>query len=124
MRIKDIYVLFEGLKVIGNKELPVKVAFLVQKNISVVRDELEIVKATKTKLDEKYVDKEKLEENESKLVIENLKEGVKFEDYNKEYDELMNQEVKIKLKKIKIDDLDGITVKPIVLNQLKSILTE
>lgn len=121
MKIKKLYEVFEGLNALSQKELPIKVAFLVQKNMSEVQGEIETSEKVRQKLIEKYKDEEKTKAADPGMVHLQLD---KLDDYNKGYNELMDQEVEIKLQKIKISDLDGITVKPIVLRQLDSIITE
>lgn len=124
MKIKELYTLNDGLMVLADKELSAKVSYNVQKNLSKLDSELKTVRKTIDKLNEKYVDMEKAKDNESKLIKDNLKEGVTLEDYQKELDELMDQEVDIDFRKIHIDDLGDIKIKPLVLNQIEQIIIE
>ncbi|MDD3841072.1 MAG: hypothetical protein PHP06_11025 [Clostridia bacterium] len=122
LRIKNLYQLNEGIKSIADKELPIRVAFLVQKNISVVEAEIKNAEAIRQKIIQKYTDVEATKKLKGQGKIQLQKD--KLEEYSKEVNELMEQEVEVELKQININDLDGITVKPIVLDQIKSIITE
>lgn len=124
MKIKELYTLNDGLMALADKELPAKVSYNVQRNLRKLDSELKTVRKTIDKLNEKYVDMEKAKDNESQLIKDNLKEGVTLEDYQNELDELMDQEVEIELRKIHIDDLGDIKVKPLVLNQIEQIIEE
>ena len=122
MKIKEIYELNEGLKTISNKELPVKIAFLIQQNISIVDIEIKNAEVIKQKIIKKYTDEEATKKLKEQYKVK-LQED-KLEDFNKELNEFMCQETNLELKKISIDDLDGITIKPIELNRLKYIIEE
>ena len=122
MKIKEIYELNEGLKTIVDKELPIKVSFLIQKVLSIIEIEIRNAEVIRQKIIKKYTDEEATKKLKEPGKVQ-LQED-KLEDFNREINELMDQEVDIKLKKIKIDDLDGITIKPIELNRLKYIIEE
>ena len=122
MKIKEIYELNEGLKAIVDKELPIKMAFLIQKNMSMMEDEIKNAEVIRQKIIKKYEDEEATKNLKEQGKIQLKKD--KLEDFNKEFNELMEQEVDIKLKKIKIDDLDGITMKPVDLNRLRYIIED
>jgi len=124
MKIKEIYTLHEGLMTLADKELPAKVSYRVQKNLSKLESEIKTIQKTTEKLNEKFVDMEKAKDNESQLIKDNLKDGVTIEDYQKELDELMVQDVEIELRKIHIDDLSDIMIKPVVLSQIEQIIEE
>lgn len=121
MKVKDIYIQFEGLTAISEKELPVKVALLVQKNLSKVQNEIKLTEEVRQKIISKYTDEKATKEADEGIIM--LRKD-KLDDFNKEHDELMNQDVEVKLNEISIKDINDITIKPRVLKQLESILTE
>ena len=122
MKIEEIYELNEGLKAIADKELPIKVTFLIQKNMSAVEDEIKNAEVIRQKIIKKYTDEEATKNLKEQGVVQLQKD--KLEDFNKEINELMGQEIDVELKKISIDDLDGITMKPVNLNRLRYIIEE
>jgi len=122
VKIEEIYELNEGLKAIADKELPIKVTFLIQKNMSAVEDEIKNAEVIRQKIIKKYTDEEATKNLKEQGVVQLQKD--KLEDFNKEINELMGQEIDVELKKISIDDLDGITMKPVNLNRLRYIIEE
>lgn len=122
MKIKHLYELHQGLGAIANKELPIKTAFSIQQNLTKVEVEVKNAETIRQKIIKKYTDEEATRKLKEPGKVQ-LKAD-KLEDCSRELNELMEQEIGIKLKKIKIDDLDGLTVKPITLNQLRHILAE
>ena len=122
MKIKEIYELNEGLKAIVDKELPIKMAFLIQKNMSMMEDEIKNAEVIRQKIIKKYEDEEATKNLKEQGVVQLQKD--KLEDFNKEINELMGQEIDVELKKISIDDLDGITIKPVDLNRLRYIIED
>jgi len=120
MKIKDLYELHQGLSTIAEKELPVKVAFLIQQNLSNVEAEITNAETIRQKIIQKYMDVEATKELKEPGKIQLYED--KVEDYNRELNELMEQEVDIEFKKISINDLDGLIIKPVVLHQLRFII--
>lgn len=122
MKIKHLYELHQGLGAIADKELPVKTAFLIQQNLAKVEAEVKNAETIRQKIIKKYTDEEATKKLNAPGKIQLKPDEVG--DCSKELNELMEQEIDIKLREIKIDDLDGITVKPITLNQLRHIFAE
>ncbi|WP_164670972.1 hypothetical protein [Virgibacillus doumboii] len=117
--VQNVFNLAEGLTSISEKELPIAVAFKLQRINRLVGNEYNTAQKTRSKLLEKYKEKD-LENGKVKLKEE------KLDDFNKEIDELMNQKVKIDIQKISIDELKstGVTVTPKTLGLLHAILKE
>lgn len=111
-----LYDLSSGLNKLLDKELPTKVALFVQQNYKKVSDELNPSNEVRKSLIEKYKEKE----NEDGSV--QLKKD-KVELYKKEVNELMEQQVDIDLKSIKLSDL-GESIKPRTLGLLEPIIKE
>ena len=115
LTVKDIYDLQEGLSELANKELPVAVAFKLQLNLRKVADEYQSAQKLRDKIVQKYKEKD-LENGRVKLKKE------KMDWYKKEIDELMDQEVKVNLQKIDINDLADIKVSAKTLSLTHKIL--
>lgn len=114
--VKDIYNLREGLAEVNERELSIPVAMKMQRNTLKVNEEFSIASGLRTKLIKKYKEKE--------LANGNIKiKEDKIDEYNEKIKELMNQEVKINLEKIKSSDL-GDTIKPGILVLIEKILDE
>lgn len=122
MKVNEMYELYNGLNVLSQIELPIKVAFLVQQNLSSVETEVNNADKIKQSIVDRYIDKEKTKElqQEGKNMIQLQVD--KIENYNKEINELNDQPVKLKLKKLKLDDLGNMKIRPIILKQISNIL--
>lgn len=116
LTVQDVYNLMEGLGSLAEKELSTKTAFRIQRNQKKVMDEFEIADKLRKKLIEKYKEKD-LDNGTVKLKEDKLHE------FKKDYDELMEQEVDIKLSYIYLHEL-GDTIQPKVLGQLDTIIRE
>ena len=113
--VNDIFNLNKGLTTLSEKELPVGVAFSIQRINRIVGYELKTAEEMRTKLINKYKDKD-LEDGRIQL-----KED-KLDEFKKELDELLKQKVKIDVKKINIKELESISVTPKTLGLLNTIL--
>src|SRR5690625_3217378 len=116
LTVQDIFNLKEGLLVVNEKELPISVAYKLQKTSLKVDEEYQIANGLRTKIIEKY--KEKTLDNGNVKIKED-----KLDTFNKEVKELMGQEVKLELEKLKLSDL-GETIKPATLILIDKILEE
>lgn len=119
LKVNDLYDLSLGLDDLADKELGISTALKVQRNQKNVSEEL----IPTNKIREKIIDKYK----DDKVRVANG--GVKIKDhkwdiYNKEINELMDQDVELKLEKINIKDLGDISIKPRALTFLSSMLIE
>ena len=115
--VSDIFNLNEGLTTLSEKELPVGVAFNIQRTHRIIGEELKTAEETRTKLINRYKDKD-LENGRVQL-----KEN-KLDEFSKELDELLKQEVKIDVEKINIKELENISVTPKTLGLLNTILDD
>lgn len=114
LTIKDVYSLAEGLTLLLEKEFATKTAFTIQRNHSKVMSEFEIANDLRRKIIDKYKEKDL---DNGKVELKEDKKN----DYKKEYNELMEQEVEVELKVIKLKDL-GETIKPRTLGLLEKII--
>ena len=90
---------------LNNAKLPVKVAYAITKNINKINTELKAYNEEKTKLINKYGEKDeegKLKVDENGII--HLKEEF-IEDYNRDIKELLSIENEIDIHMIQLDDL-------------------
>ena len=116
LTVKDLYDLTEGLNKLLDKELPTAVAFSIQRNFKKIGEEVTASDDVRKKLIEKY------KEKDNKDGTIQLKKD-KLSEYQKELNELMQQEVDVDLKPIKLSDL-GESIKPRILGLLEPIIKE
>ncbi|MBT2599079.1 MULTISPECIES: hypothetical protein [unclassified Oceanobacillus] len=116
LTVTELYNLSDGLKNILDKELPTSVAFSIQRNFKKVGDELTPSNEVRKNIIEKYKEKDNGDGSF------NIKKD-KVELCKKEVNELMEQEVDIDLKRIKLSDL-GESIKPRTLGLLEPIIKE
>ena len=115
LTVKDIYELQEGLSELANKELPVAVAFKMQLNLRKVADEYQSAQKLRDKIVQKYKEKD-LDDGQVQIQKD------KLEAFKQEIDELMDQEVKVNLQKVDINDLADIKVSAKTLSLTHKIL--
>ncbi|SFL38711.1 hypothetical protein SAMN04487943_101294 [Gracilibacillus orientalis] len=115
--VKEVFNLNEGLNHIVNKELPVGVAFKLQRITRVVNEEYKTAQNMRSKLVTKYKEKD-LDNGRVQLKEDEL------EDFNRELEELLGQEVKINVEKIEISELGSIQATPKTLGLIHTILIE
>jgi len=87
LKLNDLYSLSLGLVSLIEKELPISLAFKIQRIQNKVQEELDASDKVRKKLIEKYKEKE-LEDGQVQIKKDKLKE------FNIEMDELMKQEIK------------------------------
>lgn len=114
IKVADLYDLSLGLADISDKELPIATSLKIHRNQQAVSENLISIE----KLRQKIIDKYKEKEVEGGIKI---KEG-KLNDFHNEMDELMKQEIEVKLHEIKLDEIKNISIKAKTLNMLKTIL--
>ncbi|MCJ0933024.1 hypothetical protein MST22_17875 [Virgibacillus halodenitrificans] len=117
IKVKDIFNIDEGLTTLSEKELPVGVAFHIQRVHKIVGGEVKTAQELRSKIINKYKEKD-LENGRVKL-----KED-KLEEFNKELEELLDQEVRLEINKININDLNSISITPKTLGLLNTIIEE
>lgn len=119
MKLKafQLYELDEGLADLGDKELPISTSLKIQRTHKAVKNELDPINKVRQKIVNKYKDK----------VLENggvkIKQD-KIEICRKELDELMNQEVELKVSKVNVKELENISVKPKTLGMIGGLLVD
>lgn len=117
LTVQDVYNLTEGLNELIDKELSAITAFKIQRNHKKLVDEFQSADEVRKKLVEKYKEKD-LKDGGVKL-----KED-KIDDFKKELDDLMKQEVDVKLSPIVLSELKNISIKPRTVSLLSEILKE
>lgn len=117
--IKDVFNLVEGLNEINEKELPVSLAFKLQRNSLKISEESKSAQDFENKIVSKY---RSGTSEDGQIMIKNKD----LESFNKEKEELMAQEVEVDLQQIAISDLDTseLTIKPRTLLLLDKIIKE
>src|SRR5699024_5150158 len=116
MKMEDVFKLMNGLQALINKELPIGTAYKIQSNFKKVADEVQVADNLRQKLIKKY----DVEVLENKIKVKSGKE----KEFNKEINELFKQESDIELKHIKMNDLEGINIKPSTIMLLQPILKD
>ena len=103
MKIKNKDILeFASLK-LGDKHLPVKVAFAISVNAEAANGALKAFNEQRTTMIEKYAKKN--EKGEPMIAKNGMYESDKKEEWNEEYEELLNAEAEIAVSTIKMKDL-------------------
>lgn len=117
IKVGDLYNLSLGLNDLSSKELPIALAFKIQRAQKVVSEELIASDKVRQKLIEKYKEKE-LDNGDVQIKKDKLAE------FNAKINELMEQEIELNIDKININDLEKAVkkVKPQTLMQLETIL--
>lgn len=117
IKVADLYNLSLGLNELSKKELPIALAFEIQRVQKKVSEELIASDKVRQSLIEKYKEKE-LDNGGVQIKKDKLNE------FNRKINELMSQEIDLDVKKINIDDLEKSVekVKPQTLMQLETIL--
>lgn len=117
IKVADLYNLSLGLNELSKKELPIALAFKIQRAQKKVSEELIASDKVRQSLIEKYKEKE-LDNGNIQIKKDKLNE------FNEKINELMAQEIDLDIEKINIDDLEKSVekVKPQTLMQLETIL--
>lgn len=117
IKVADLYNLSFGLNELSRKELPIALAFKIQRAQKKVSEELIASDKVRQSLIEKYKEKE-LDNGAVQIKKDKLNE------FNEKINELMAQEIDLDIEKINIDDLEKSVekVKPQTLMQLETIL--
>lgn len=117
IKVADLYNLSLGLNELSRKELPIALAFKIQRAQKKVSEELIASDKVRQSLIEKYKEKE-LDNGNVQIKKDKLNE------FNEKINELMAQEIDLDIEKINIDDLEKTVekIKPQTLMQLETIL--
>lgn len=113
------------LNSISNKQFPVKCSYAIAKNIETINNELKIFEKEKIKIINEYTEKDKNGENKvlnNRFVFKNGTE----EECNKKYNELLDIEIELNLRKININDFieSNVNFTPGELVDLDFMITE
>lgn len=128
MKIKtgELRKIHGGLIEILKIELPVKPSYWLARIATKVEPETATFERARMGLILKYANKNKkgelvfLKDKNGKLTKEyDIKD---LESFNKEFNELAEQEIEINIKPIKLDALGDVKIKPIILAQLEKII--
>ncbi|WP_040209899.1 DUF1617 family protein [Clostridium polynesiense] len=101
---------YSTLKNIANKELPIRASYALAKNISKIESEIRVYEKERTKLIEKYADKDEegqVKADEGGQIIFKDPEG-----WSKDIRELLAIENDIEIHKFPISSLEGYTMSP------------
>lgn len=118
LTLQDVYDIGEGLVTLSKQEFAVKTAFRIGRNHKKIEDEISVAEKLRKKIIDKYKD-EDAGEKEGQVKLK--KETVEW--YQKELEELMSQEVEIKLSQIYLHEL-GEKIAPRTLILLDKIISE
>lgn len=113
IKVADLYNLSLGLADLADKELPISISLKIQRNQKAVSEELISSDKVRQKIIKEHTEK-KLDDGLVKLTPKGIEK----------MDELMEQEIEIELQDISLEELEGISIKPKTLTQLKTILNE
>lgn len=111
-----------NLKVLAQRDLPIKASYAIAKNISKIGKELKIYEEERRKLIEKYAKKDK----DGKIVADKAGQIV-FEDseeWEKNITELLSIEVDIDFHKFDIQHLEGCEISPAELVAMEHMIND
>jgi len=117
MKVGTIYNISEGLAELSEKELPISIALIIKRNQSKIAAELKSTDELRDKIINKY---KEFQRGDGSIQLKKDK----IPAFNKEYEELMNEEIEIDLQTIDINTIEGISIKPRTLTLIDPILTE
>ncbi|MCD2348480.1 DUF1617 family protein [Clostridium guangxiense] len=119
---REILESINTLKVVAQKQMPVKVSYAIAKNISKIDAELKIYEKERKKLIDKYAEKDK-----DNKIISNKEGQIKFKDqtaWDKDIEELLSIETDIEIHKFKFDLLNGVQMSPAELQAIDYMIEE
>lgn len=109
MKLSEVQGRLEGLLKLAGKNLPVKIAYAIAKNIKVLNEEYKTIEEQRIKLCEKYADKD--EDGKPKMAEKDGKQVYQFSDdneekVNEEYKELLETEEELDIHKVSIEEFE------------------
>lgn len=122
---KEMQSKVQVLNNISNKQLPVRSSYAIAKNIETINNELKIFEKEKMKIINEYAEKD--ENGENKILNNRFVFKQDTEDEcNKKYNELLDIETEINIRKININDLidSNVNFTPSELVDLDFMITE
>ena len=113
----------QSLSTLSQQSLPIKISYLISKNIVKISDELKIYNEERQKLINKYGKKD---ENDKLIVDKNnqVTFGENTASWNKDFSELLSIENEVDIKTFSIDKLDNVTLSPNELMQISYMIEE
>ena len=117
LKVANLYDLSIGLDDLSQKELSISISLKIQRAQKIISEELIASENVRQQVIQKYKDRE-LDNGGVKIKKDKLRE------FEEEMNELMKQELDVKLDKISIKDLENeeIKIKPKILMNLETIL--
>jgi len=112
------------LSILSQKQLPIKVSFIIARNVSKIDAELKIYNDERQKLILKYCEKDendKIVEDENKQI--KLKDECK-EEWSKDIQELLSIENEVDIVKFSIDKIEGINISPSEIMQISYMIED
>lgn len=111
-----------GLNKIGKIDMPVKVSYWFARIASKLQPEVEVFEGRRVELLKKYA---KTDENNELVLDESDQAQLIDEDgFRKEYAEIANEDIEIKIDSISIDDLGKIDISPAIISMLLPLLAD
>lgn len=128
IKVGELKIIGEGLEEILTKEIPIKPAYWLARFLNKLQSEFGAFEKARMHLIDKHV---KLDEN-NKPLFKKDKEGkdtnrydiADMDAFQKEFDQLAEEEIEIDFKPIKLADLGDIKIKPINLSKLGKVICE
>lgn len=109
LKIKDLYDITRGIAIVSDKQLSTNTSWKLARNHKKLEEEIDPVNKANNQLIDKYKESD-LSDGKVQLKKD------KIQDYNQEYEELMQQEVEVDLTKIKLNELgDKVETKALIL---------
>ena len=112
------------LSILSQKQLPIKVSFIIARNVSKIDAELKIYNDERQKLILKYCEKDendKIVEDDNKQI--KLKDECK-EEWSKDIQELLSIENEVDIVKFSIDKIEGINISPSEIMQISYMIED
>ncbi|QNO14916.1 hypothetical protein HYG86_09090 [Alkalicella caledoniensis] len=121
IRLGELKGILEGLQVLIEKEIPIKVSYRISKMVKKVVEEYNLFEESRQKLLEKHGEKDEKGQLISKEGMVVFKDA---EEFHKEFHSLSNTDIELDIKSLKLDDLGNITLSPKTLLALDKVIKE
>jgi len=121
LKLGELKPIMEALPVILEEKLPVKTAYWFTRTFRDLAREFKIFNETRMKLVDRYAKRDE----KGKYIVKDGRYVMKDEKaFDREYDELAEQEIEIKFEPITIDQLGDINIKPMDLLKLGRLIKQ
>lgn len=120
--VNDLTKLWNALNKLAEKDFPLKTAIIIADNVKALQTPIDIIGKKERELIKKYAEKDKDGE-----MIEGENGSVKITNYmafQREHDELFDDEIEVELKTIKMDELKDTSLTANDVNALRPIIKE